>query len=191
MELLLQIDDFEDKINGDGLTDKDKEAIKKHIDFEEADKVDPVNIGPGADMIVILTVINLIVDIFLIGSRITEGFDGWLKIGKKLRKLIKRSELVSVDNDGATILAIDYISRYEKITSLTKVDETTINLVDVSGMIPANKRGIASKPHNYYIKTFEVNDDKIYVVGIKSTGEVNLIKCFGFNPYGISECKPD
>lgn len=191
MELLLQIENFDDKINGDGLTDKDKENIKKYINFEDADKVDCVNIGPGADFIVILTVINLIVDVFLIGSRVTEGFDGWLKIGEKLKTLIKRSEIVSVDNDGATILAIDYISQREKITSLKKVDETTINLVNVSGMIPANKQGIASKPHNYYIKTFEVNDDRTYILGIKSSGEVNLIKCFEFNPYGISECKPD
>ena len=188
MELLLQIDKFNDQVNGDGLTDEDKESIKKHIGFENIDAVECVNIGPGADLIVILTVINLAVDIFLIGSKVIDGFEGWLKLGKKLRNLTKRSEIVSIDNDGATILAIEYISQHEMIDSLRKTNEMIINLADVSGMIPANKQGLASKPHNYYIKAFEVNDDKTYVVGIKSTGEVNLIKCFCFNPYGITEC---
>lgn len=191
MELLLQIENFDDKVNSGRLTEEDKNKLKKHIDFEDVDEIGCVNIGPGADLIVILTVINLVMDIFLIGNKVVEGFDGWLKIGKKLRNLVKRSEIVSVDSDGATILAIEHISCHEKIKSLRKINETTINLVDVSGMIPANKQGIASKPHNYYIKTFEINENKTYVIGIKSTGEVNLIKCFEFNPYGITECKID
>ena len=69
---------------------------------------------------------------------------------------------------------------------MEKLQEFTINLVDLSGMIRGN-RGLSKKPHNYYIQTYRVNYEDIYVIGIKSTGEVELIKHFGFNPYGIIE----
>jgi hypothetical protein len=49
---------------------------------------------------------------------------------------------------------------------------------------------LISKPYNYFIQTYLINNEKHYVIGIKSTGEVNLIKCFEFgNPYGITEIK--
>ena len=95
---------------------------------------------------------------------------------------------MSIDSDGAASMAIELISRQEKITKLEKIQETTINLVDVSGMI-RNNSNLSAKPHNYYIQTYRINCEDIYVIGITSSGEANIIKHFGFNPYGISEIK--
>lgn len=75
------------------------------------------------------------------------------------------------------------IARHETITSLEKIQDTTINLVDVSGMIPLNSN-LSAKPHNYYIQAYRINNEDIYVIGITSSGEVSIIKHFGFNPYG-------
>ena len=120
------------------------------------------------------------------GGEINDGIDGWIEIGKKLQKLFRGKKIVSIDIDGATALAIDQIAKQGRIVSLEKIQETTINLVDVSGMISVNSE-LSKKPHNYYIQTYRINDEDIYVVGIKSSGEVEIIKHFIFNPYGISE----
>ena len=168
------------------LSESDKERIKKTVDLDHVTEMDYVNIGPGADLIVLLVVVSIGIQIIKLGEEINNGIDGWIKIGKKLRKLFERKKIVSVDLDGATALAVSLISKKETITSLVKIQEQVINLVDLSGMIHFNK-GLSQKPHNYYIQTYCVNGMDIYVIGIKSTGEVEIIKHFGFNPYGIMD----
>lgn len=168
------------------VTESDKERIKEKLDLGHVTKMDFVNIGPGADLIVLFLVVSIGLQLIAIGAEINDGIDGWVEIGKKLQKLFNRKKIVSVDTDGATALAIGYIAKQNKITTLEKIQETVINLVDVSGMIPVNN-GLSRKPHNYYIQTYRINGEDIYVMGIKSTGEVEIIKHFGFNPYGIIE----
>lgn len=190
MEILLSIDNYEERACNDCLdfSESEKENIKKALDFEHVTKVDSVNIGPGADYIVILLVVSIGLQLIKIGAEINDGIDGWIGIGKKLHRLFRRKKIVSVDLEGATALAINLIAKKEKIDRLEKLQESTINLVDLSGMIRGN-RGISKKPYNYYIQTYRVNNEDIYVIGIKSTGEVKIIKHFGFNPYGIIEVK--
>jgi len=188
MEILLSIDNYEEKECNDCLdySESEKERIKKEVGFDHVSKVDFVNIGPGADYIVILLVVSIGLQLIKIGAEINNGIDGWIEIGKKLHKLFRRKKIVSVDLDGATALAVNFIAKKSRIDRLEKLQEFTINLVDLSGMIRGN-RGLSKKPHNYYIQTYRVNYEDIYVIGIKSTGEVELIKHFGFNPYGIIE----
>lgn len=85
-------------------------------------------------------------------------------------------------------MAIELIARKVNITTLVKIDDTTINLVDVSGMIQNNSK-LSAKPYNYYIQTYRVNGEDVYVVGVTSTGEASIIKHFGFDPYGICDIK--
>ena len=188
MELLLDLDFCEGLPCNEmlELSESDKEEIKTKSGFSSVTDIDLVNIGPGADVIVLLLVISVGLQILKIGAEINDGIDGWIGIGKKLRNLFRRKKIISVDEDGATALAIETIAKEENVYKLEKLSETTINLVDVSGMIP-NNRGLSQKPHNYYIQAYRVNGEDVYVMGIKSTGEVRIIKHFGFNPYGIME----
>ena len=188
MELLLDLDFCEGLPCNEmlELSESDKEEIKTKSGFSSVTDIDLVNIGPGADVIVLLLVISVGLQILKIGAEINDGIDGWIGIGKKLRNLFRKKKIISVDVDGATALAIENIAKEENINKLEKLSETTINLVDVSGMIPHN-RGLSQKPHNYYIQVYRVNGEDVYVIGIKSTGEVRIVKHFGFNPYGIME----
>lgn len=188
MEILLGIDNYEEKACKDCLdfSEAEKERIKKYVGFDHVSKIGFVNIGPGVDCIVILLVVSIGLQLIKIGAEINNGIDGWIGIGKKLHTLFRRKEIVSVDVNGATALAIEHIAKKERITKLVKLQESTINLVDISGHIPANK-GLSKKPHNYYIQTYQVNDDNIYVVGIKSTGETKILKHFSFSLYGFIE----
>lgn len=191
MEVLLNLEICEGLPCYDNLelSEFDKEEIKKNVEFDNVNKVEFVNIGPGADLIVLLLTISIIgVKLIKEGAEINDGLDGWIEIGKKLKKLFLRKKIVSVDDAAATSLAIELIAQKENIVKLEKIEDSTINLVDVSGMIP-NNSGLSKKPHNFYIQTYRVNDEEIYVVGIKSTGEAEIIKHFGFNQYGITEVK--
>jgi len=190
MELLLNLERFEDKINGEGLSPTDIEHIKEELEFDGDQEISERNIGSGADVMVILVSILTIANIFLLGDKIDKGIEGWIKIGKRLKKLFSRKELVAVDKDGAGLLAIEFISTIETIHSIEKEAEHEINLVRLDGLFDDGRKPgeLISKPYIYYIQTYIVNDDKHYVIGIKSTGDVNLIKCFELgNPYGISE----
>lgn len=188
MEILLSIDNYEEKTCNDCLdfSEFEKERIKKKVEFNNVCNVDFVNIGTGADYIVIWLVISTGLNLLNIGAVINNGIDGWIGIGEKLQRLFHRKKIVSIDIDGATALAIELIAQKETITELVKLQECTINLNYASEMIPGN-RGLSKKPHNYYIQTYQINGKDIYVVGIKSTGETEIIKHFCFNPYGIME----
>lgn len=190
MEILLDLDVCKGLPCDDTLeiSDNDKEEIRKRLNLTNICDTKFVNIGPGADLIVLLLIINIGLTVLKLGSEINDGIEGWISLGKKLNHLFRKRKIVSVDIDGATSLAVGLIAQHEKIVTLEKIQETTINLVDVSGIIPTNTN-LSAKPHNYYIQAYRINYEEIYVVGITSTGEAQIIKHFGFNPYGIKEIK--
>ena len=188
MEILLDIDICKGLTLSDNfeVSDPEKKRIKNAVDFDNVTSAEYVNIGPGADYIVLLLVISIGIQLIKLGSTINDGIDGWIGIGKKIKKLYRRNKIISIDIEGATALSIELIAKKVDIDYLEKIQETTINLVNVSGMIPINK-GLSQKPHNYYIQAYRVNGLDIYVVGIKSNGEAEIIKHFEFNPYGVTE----
>ncbi|QIE58677.1 hypothetical protein G5B37_03600 [Rasiella rasia] len=194
MDILFTDDKYDDIIHGDGgLSDKNIKEIEGFLELGKIDKTKEVNIGPGADLFVILASISLVVNIFLVGDKIEKGIAGWIKLGKRIKNLWKTKKLVSVDKDGASLLAIEYIASLENIENFEKVDEHEINIVRLDGLFPGRKPDeLISKPHNYYIQTYIINVEKFYIIGIKSSGEVELIKCFEFgNPYGLTELNPE
>ncbi|GGW65559.1 hypothetical protein DFQ11_1032 [Winogradskyella epiphytica] len=194
MEILFVNEKFDDVIHSDGgLSEQNRKEIEELLGLGSVEKVKEVNIGPGADLFVILASINAIVNVFLIGDRLVKGIDGWIEIGKKIKSLWKTERLVSVDKDGASLLAIEYLASLENITSLEKVNEQEINIVKLNGLFNDRQPNeLISKPHGYFVQSYVVNDEKFYIIGIKSSGEVNLIKCFEYgNPYGLTELKPE
>lgn len=184
MEILLTIDNYEEFVCNDNanFSEEEKENIKKSINFGRVDKVDIVNIGLGADWFVILLIIDIGFRLLKVGAELNDGIDGWVGVGKKLRKLFHRKKIVSIDAAGATALAVELISHKVKITKLEKLQESIVNLVDVSEMIHGNK-GLSKKTHNYYIHTYRINDEDVYVIGIESSGKAKIIKHFCVNPY--------
>ncbi len=165
---------------------EDKKEIEKRTELNGICDAQCINIGPGADLIVLLLILDIGLRVLKLGAEINDGIDGWIGLGKKLRKLFQRKQLVSIDIKGATSMAIELIAQKVEITTLEKLEETTINFGDLSDLLPQNI-GLSTKPHNYYIQAYRVNREDVYVVGVTSTGNAEIIKHFGFNPYGIIE----
>ena len=181
MEVLLNIENYEEKFCNDRLdfSEAEKKRIKKDAKLGHITKVDFVNIGTGADWIVILLALSFGFRILKVGKEINEGIDSWIDLGRKLRGIFRRKRIVSVDKDAAAALAINLIAQRTRIAKLVKTHDYTINFKDVSGMLPRNK-GLSKKPHNYYIQAYHVNDRDTYVIGIQSTGEAKILSHYDF-----------
>ena len=94
----------------------------------EVETINTINIGAGADWIVFLaTYVASPLAVLAMGKKINEGIEGWLAVGKKLRSIFKSIDVVSIDCDTATYLAIEFINKRIKIESFVKTNETIIN----------------------------------------------------------------
>ena len=189
MELLLNIDELSHiTYNGwdETFDAKEEKQIKDVLQIDGVEKLARVNIGPGADLLTILVFINTVADTYLIASKFLEGSESWKQLITKINGFISKKQLVSVDEDGAKLLAINYILEHFSYDKLVIVDSHVINFCDLSGLL-GNSFKLAKSPHNYYILTFSVDGDNHLIIGVRSDGEVKLIKHFGLCNYGLDE----
>lgn len=176
MKIYLHIDNYEEFIDSysRNILKSEKEAISRYFSFGKISKFRSVNIGLGADWLVLLLVVDIGLSIIKTGAEINDGIDGWIGIGKKLNKLFCRKKIVSIDKYGATALALSLIRKKQKINKIQKLQESTIDLSKMTHFY----RGTNLNLLKYYIQTYYINDSDVYVVGVSATGEAKIIKHF-------------
>jgi len=141
--------------------------IDKEVDISET------NFGKGADWILLLAILSSITYVISVGDKLEKGIDGWIKIGKRLSKLFKRSDRLYIDEDGAKIIAITYLSEKYELKSISLNDSHITYLMDFSGWFTQrNPNCFTSKPFNIYNFTFDVNNERTIILSIKSNGEI-------------------
>lgn len=64
------------------VSDEDKKEIGKRAEFDWVCDAQYVNIGPGADVIVLLLIVDIGMRILKLGAEINEGIDGWIGLVK-------------------------------------------------------------------------------------------------------------
>lgn len=189
MELLLNIDELSDITcnSWDESFQADEEKqIKNVLQIEGVEKLERVNIGPGADLLVILASILTVTDTMLLAPKILEGYNFWKNLIERIKGFISKKQLVSIDEEGAKLLAIDYLVSHYSCDAIELVDSHIINITDISGMV-RNTSELAKRPHKYYVQTYRVNGEDTVILGLRSDGEVKLIKAFGLSNYGLNE----
>ncbi len=157
------------------------DSIKKELkSIDKKYKCTTTNLGTGADWLLIWFVLAQIKDVLMSGDKIDSTIKGWVKVAKRIKKIFKKSDKIYFDNDAATILAIDYIVKEtKKVKSIEKISEQTIHLKDLSGMLlDRKKKDFIARPYCIYIHSYQINDDKILVLGIKSNGHITEIYSF-------------
>jgi hypothetical protein len=143
----------------------------KQIDNEV--NISTINLGKGADWVLILAILGSITSVIALGDKLEKGIEGWIKIGKRLTNLFKKSDRVYVDEDGAKILAITYISEKYNIKNITLLDNHTTFLADFSFWFnQRDPKDFTSKPFNIYNFTFDINNERTISLCIKSNGEI-------------------
>ena len=187
MQVLLNIPEsyFEDELSLD-LTLKDRKKIDKAYNLRDNDEVEYVNIGPGADWIVLLTTFFKVTWVVFQGPGILKkSLEGCEWLVEKLKGFIKKDLLVSLDQDAAGMLAIDYLaSKYGADESFDLIDIHTIPLIDISGLVHNSKGVFVDHPHNYYIFTFRIAG-RIIILSVRSSGEMRELEVFNDLPYGL------
>lgn len=183
IEILISNTDLEEKINNEGLSKEDHDRICEQYDFDEIKSIKDVNIGPGADHWVIFMEIAVAgITIITMGKNIEEGLAWWISIGKKIKSIFKRNELISVDEKGAIAMALNFIVEKQKepIQSISLTDKYKIKLTDLTDLMGdgRDENSIISQPHNLYILTILLNDYRIYVLAVQSDGNIEVIKCY-------------
>lgn len=143
-----------------------------------------INLGRGADWIAILVVVNSIVNTFLIGDKLIKGIEGWIEIGSRIKALIKKERLIFIDQEAASLLAIQWISEKERISALQKLNEIILPLPGFGIFATSDQIGdIRAHPVAYFIQTFLINETNIYVMGIKSDGRIKQLEKFNLDSY--------
>ena len=189
MELLLDINELSDITNNsldESFQVDEEKQIKNVLQLDGVERLERVNICPGADVLTILVIINTIVNTFHLPKRIKDGYESWKGIIMKIKDFISKKQLVSIDEEGVELLAIDYIVANFDCNTADLVDSHVINITDLSGMISSSSE-LAKRPHNYYIQTYRLDGEETIILGMRSDGEVKLIKHFGLSNYGFEE----
>jgi hypothetical protein len=90
-----------------------------------------------------------------------------------------------ISRDAARLLCLDNLSKMEEIKNIEEIEGKTINFNQTTGETVSE---LASKPFNLYVFFFKVNDEKVYVFGIKSSGKIEFSYVFDVaNPYVFFE----
>lgn len=187
MQLLLDIDKFWD-ITGDIDNPVVNKKAKQDIGLKKDDSLEVVNIGPGADVLVFLvTIATTALSIWQLPTVIRTGLEDWKWLINKIKGFVKDKQLVSLDQDAAGLIAVDYLfEKYGEDSSMQLMDAHTFNLVDLSGMIYGQGETLAARPHNYYVFAFWMGTKKI-IISVRSTGEIRELESFDDMPYGLTD----
>ncbi len=112
MQILLNIpfDTFDD-FESPAFAYKEREKIEKEYGLSSSDTVEVVNIGPGADVLVILsTIATAGLAVWNFPTVLRDGIENWRWLIDKLKAFKKKNQLVSLYFDAAGLRAIDYVA---------------------------------------------------------------------------------
>lgn len=193
MQVLLNIPEgfFGDELSFD-LSPKERMQINRAYGLIDNDEVEYVNIGSGADWIVLLTTFaNVAWCLFQGPGIIKKSIEGWEWLIEKLKSLIKKDLLVSLDQDAAGLMAIDYLAnKYGNDSSFDLMDAHTFAIFNSEGLCPGHEDSFVAHPHNYYVFTFTIAA-RIIVLSVRSSGEIRELEVFDQMPYGIFDYKEE
>jgi hypothetical protein len=164
-----------DEIESDEL-----DEIKNELNEIDASySLKEVNLGEGSDWVFILAVINSITTVLLFGDKIDKGIEGWIKLGKRLKKIFSKSDKVYFDIKAAEILALEHLSNKYEIKTIRLVAESEISFKDLSKLLlDREKNQFVSKPFSIYFITFEINDRLMVSLSVRSDGLISEIHIF-------------
>lgn len=152
-------------------TDHDQFVKKLKREFSTISKdikVKTTDIGYGASWPAIEIVFPVL--IFFSGKKVNENIDAWLSIARKLISLMKKFRTY-IDDEGAALLVIKDIASSQKIKEIKRISTEIIPVAPFEGR---KKDSLDSRPNALYIQIYKVNNEFVYVYGIKSNGKMEI-----------------
>lgn len=173
MELLISYPDGTEFSSDDQVQKVPDEFLNDLSDIGEVNDLKTINIGPGADWIVLAALFS---GLFFLGEKIESNIEAWLKIGKRLKTLFKKhnKKWIFIDEKGATALCMVDIAEAEKeIREIEEVQSHEIKILDIHGqLLHYTEEDLGMNPYSIYNKTFLINNEYYYFYVILSNGDI-------------------
>lgn len=137
------------------------------------------SVGYGADTITVVAVLTGLSALFLSGKSIEENFDAWMRIGTRLQAALKRLRArvgaVSVSEPAAMALALDAVLQADEGVQLSEVSGSHTFPVRNGSLAECIQNDFAHQPDRFYVFLFRTVAGDAYVVGMRSTGQVEFL----------------
>lgn len=148
------------------------------FDESESPSFEAIDYAAGADYVWIYASLVAIVNVIALGDQINSGFEGWVKLGKKLHKLIKKLSSIAFDNDAITVLCIfKILNQGDDVREIQKVIEYETEIPSAYGYGGEHKSGVfIEKAQIYYVHGYEVNSSKLFLFGVRENGIFEFTK---------------
>lgn len=113
-----------------------------------------------------------------------KGIDGWVAVAKKIKSIFSKSDLALMDLETSKVYGLLYLSKQYKLQSIEVEKEVTIELENLSGMLPDRKHtDFIAKPWSIYIITYIINEKDKIILSIRSDGEIKEITNINMKGY--------
>ena len=128
MEIRFRPKEHLDILNGNGVEEIPEEYLDDLFEGISAPNKKPeyktIDYAAGADFIWAYAAISTAINLISLGAQINGGFEGWLELGKKIKRLIKRTEDIALDKDAISVLCVNSIlESTSEIQEIKKVIE--------------------------------------------------------------------
>lgn len=150
----------------------------KELWSEATAEIELINIGAGADWIVVLQTIGSVAEFLKVGIELAEKIIDYKKAAQKLLESKKDNSLIAVDIEGAKLLSLQKIAEYEGIKSIEFTDQMVVPLVDMNDIFYKKRDGLARHPFNHYTFALKVNKEQVYITSVTSSGDVEITRCY-------------
>lgn len=145
---------------------KDIEPIGSQVEVKQA------NWPVGGDLLFIDFVLS---NSIIKGKEINEAVDSWMGLAKKfvgvLSVIRENRGTILVCRDAAKLIALDYLRKQVDIKYIEEIAGQTLK---VETFEASSEKGLAESPLGLYVLFFKINNENVYVFGIKSTGDIEF-----------------
>lgn len=141
------------------------------------------DIGRGADWPAILASVTIAATIFFSGKRVEENLDAWISLANRLRTFVDTAtakwRAARVDQDGASLLALDEVTRrYPQAVRVLRLDGVLSSWFDPLDAHMKSADHLDHHPEALYVVALEVDEEALYIVGVKSSGVIEFVHVF-------------
>lgn len=162
--------------DGDTLDQDAMRVLKSYmVQFDSELTITERNIGHGADWPVLLATFG---GVFFLGEQIQKNLEAWISLAKRFGQLFnwlkEKYGLARVDESGGLVIAINDIVSSSSGKSINSLQLDGIQTLCFTA-VPWNPSDrLDGKPDALYIIALRVNNEEIFVYGVKSNGVIDF-----------------
>lgn len=182
MEIRFIPNNYSEELSSEGLEAIPDEVLdsllEEFYEYDDSIQLKELNYGPGADWIWIYAVIAGITHLIILGDKINSGFEGWLKLAKRILKFNRKCSHVALDKNSITVLCVHKILELNpETTEIRKVIEFEKEIpVGYGTMEKGTISDFIEKAQIYYIQGFEVDSNNFILMGSSIDGKLEILK---------------